>query len=357
MTKQPKYYLLFCFLIPLVNMGCSGLKTEAGSNPIRGQIDLKRVLSWLPADTETLLVANGPFWMSNFRIGGEDDKNRRITSDKLEKQFEGLTLGLFNFSLTNSLLEKHLEGKKVLFALEGSRHFRGPAGLGEMPFEGCALAIFRDDLGDRRDAFMKEATQSAVRVEEIEGQKVAEFEERMERDTWTILITFPQQGVVLAATDKRFLREMLARIRGAAGERALPDTLPEWKYVSKQAQFWGLRHYDKLQANEDPTSPFGGRKAANIPDDQAIGLAYQSDPKKELKATLTYLTGAAVALRKIEENRFPSSSEPEATAGLNIQYRELAPGVIQTTYDLNYSQPSDWFFFVLMGTMGHAVYL
>lgn len=357
MLKQPRYYLLFCFLTLVVTIGCSGLKPEAGSHPIREQIDLNRVLSWLPADTETLLVANGPFWMSNFRIAGEDDKNRRTTSEELEKQFEGLTLGLFNFSLTNSLLEKHLEGKKVLFALEASRHFRGPAGLGEMPFEGCALAIFKDDLGDRRDAFMKEAIQSAVRVEEIEGQKIAEFEERMELDTWTILITFPQKGVVLAATNKQFLQEMLARMRGAAGERALPETLAEWKYVDQQARFWGLRHYDKRQAKEDPTSPFGGGKAANIPDDEAIGLTYQSDPNKELKATLTYLSGPTVALRKIEERRFPSSSEPEATAGLNIRYRELAPGVIQTTYDLKYSQPLQWFFFVLMGNMGHAVYL
>jgi hypothetical protein len=338
-------------------MGCAGPKAGAGSNAIRGEIDLKRVLTWLPADTESLLVANGPFWMSNFRVGGEGDKNRRVIREELEKQFEGLTLGLFNFSLTNSLLEKHLEGKKVLFALEGSRHFRAPAGLGEMPFEGCALAIFKEDLGDRRDAFLKEATKSAVRIEEIEGEKVAEFEERMENDTWTILVTFPQDGVVLAATNKRFLQEMLARMRGMPRERALPDTLTEWKYVDQQARFWGLRHYDKLQAKEDSTSPFGGRKAANIPDDEAIGLTYWSDPNKELKATITYLSGPTVALRKIEESRFPSSSEAEATAGLSILYRELAPGVIQTTYDLKYSEPLNWFFFVLMGNMGHAVYL
>jgi hypothetical protein len=204
---------------------------------------------------------------------------------------------------------------------------------------------------------MQDAAHVAVRVEEIEGQKVAVFEEPSEQDVWTIFITFPQKGVVLVATNKRFLQEMLARIRGAAGEKALPDTLPEWKYVNKQAQFWGLRHFDKRQAREDPTSPFGGRKSANIPDDEAIGLTYQCHPSKERKATLTYLSGPRAEVRKIEESRFPSSSEPEETAGLHIQYHELETGVIQSTYDLSYSRPLDWFFFVFMGNMGHAIYL
>jgi hypothetical protein len=352
--RKPRNILLMWCLIPIVSMGCADLKTGVGSSAIRGQIDLKRVLSWLPTDTETLLVANGPFWMSNFQIGGEDYKNRRVTSEELEKQFEGQTLSLFN---SNSLLEKRLERKKVLFALEGSRHFRAPADLGEMPFEGCALAVFNEDLGDVRNAFMKDAAQAAVRIEEIEGQQVAEFEERMERDTWTMFITFPQEGVLLVATNKRFLQEMLARMRGAEGERALPDTMPEWKHVNKQAQFWGLRHYDKQQEKEDPTSPFGGRRTANLPDDQAIGLIYQCEPRKERNATITYLSGPTADTRKIEEGRFPSSSEPEATAGLHIQYRDLGPGVIQSIYDLSYSQPLEWFFFVLMGNVGHAVYL
>jgi hypothetical protein len=51
------------------------------------------------------------------------------------------------------------------------------------------------------------------------------------------------------------------------------------------------------------------------------------------------------------------TSEPESTVGLHIQYAEIAPGVMQTIYELDYSKPLDWFLFVLMGNMGHAVYL
>ena len=97
---------------------------------------------------------------------------------------------------------------------------------------------------------------------------------------------------------------MLARMKGAKGERALPDSLSEWKYVNKQAQFWGLRHFDKGKASEDPTSPFGGRKSDNLPDDEAVGLTYQCNLSKERNAILIYFSGPETDLRKIEDGRF-----------------------------------------------------
>ncbi|MGB6483881.1 MAG: hypothetical protein WBE86_10390 [Candidatus Acidiferrales bacterium] len=294
--------------------------------------------------------------MSNFRTGEDESRNSRVTTEELAKGFEGLTLALFNAK--NGILEEHLEGQKVLFAMEASRHFRPPKGLGEMPFEGCALAIFKDNLGDRRDAFMKDAASVALRIQEIEGHKVAVFEEPSEQDTLTTFVTFPQAGVVLVATDEQFLRQVLSRMRDENGQsrRALPDALPEWKYVNKEAQFWGLRHYDRQQANEDPTSPFAGARTAD-PDDQAVALTYACDPSAAQKATLTYLSGPNADLKKIEQRRFPAASEPESTAGLHTQYAEIAPSVMQTTYQLDHSKPLDWFFFVLMGDMGHAIYL
>jgi hypothetical protein len=77
-------------------------------------------------------------------------------------------------------------------------------------------------------------------------------------------VAFPDDQVMFVATNPLFLKETLVRMRGSHEEKALPDTLPEWKFVNKQAQFWGLRHYAKSEANEDPSSPFGGRKTANL---------------------------------------------------------------------------------------------
>jgi hypothetical protein len=327
-----------------------------GASATPGKItDVQQVLTWLPSDTETLLVANGPFSLSNFQIEREAYSDHGVTSVELENYFNRFTFRLF--TTKNNLLEKYLRGKRALFGLEASRHFRPPADLGELPFEGCALAVFEDDVDDERDAFMKEAAQIAVRIEDIEGQKTAIFEERYQEDIWKTFIAFPRKNVVFAASNEQFLKEMLSRMRSPGTRRALPDSLPEWKHVNTQAQFWGLRHFDKTQAKDDPTSPFGGKKPANLPDDGAIGLTYECSPTKEHQATLTYLSRSKTQIGKIEEGRFPSSSQREDTAALHIQRRELEPGFIQITYDLSRSRPLSRFFFVFIGTLGHAIYV
>jgi hypothetical protein len=345
---------ILCVAVAIV-VGCTGQKPGAGPTEIRGRIDPRTLFSWLPADTETLQVANGPFWMSNFVTGRQDDKDREVTSEELEKQFEGLTLGLFDFD--KDFLGKHLDGKKVLFALEGSRHFRPPKGLGELPFEGCAVAIFQEDLEDRRDAFMRDAVGVATRIEQIQGQKVAEFEEQIEQDTWTFFVTFPQKGVVLVSTNKQFLQEMLARMLDAEGQRALPDSLREWKYVNQTAQFWGLRHYDEQQAKNDPTSPFEGRKSANFPDEEAVGLTYECNPRAGLRVSVTYITGQRAEASKIAADRFPDTGDPKLLADLHITFQELTAGVIRSTFDLHHSRAAELFFFIFMDHLGHAVYV
>jgi len=343
-------------LIAITMTACTSRNMNDGSSAGRAETDFDRMLTWFPTDTETLLVANGPFVMSDFHLRKETYADHEVTSEELEKLFDGLTLRLF--FLKDGLLEKHLHGKRVSFALEASRHFRPPADLGELPFEGCAVAVFEDALDDRRDAFMKEAARIALRIDEIDGQKVAIFEETFQQDTWKSFIVFPQKNVVLAASNEQFLREMLSRMRNPKGERALPTNLPEWKQVNTRAQFWGVRHFDKTQSKDDPTSPFGGKKTANLPDDGAIGLTYECSPTKEHNATLTYLSSAKTQIGKIEERRFPSSSpsQGEDTAALHIQRRELEPGVIQSTYDLSRPRPLFWFFFVFSGSVGHAIY-
>ena len=61
--------------------------------------------------------------------------------EELEKAFEVLTLSLFDFNSKNDLLKNQLRGKKI-----SSRHFRTPKDLGEMPYDGSAIAIFSDPL-------------------------------------------------------------------------------------------------------------------------------------------------------------------------------------------------------------------
>ncbi len=229
-----KRSLLCCAIISLGLARHADIKAPASENP--NSID--EALSWLPADTETVTVANGPFWMSNFQLSEKEEQEQSISAQNLEKAFQSLPLSLFN--LKKSDLEKHLERQKLLLAVEGSRHFRSATGLGSFLYEGCEIAVFANDISDRGTSFLKDSSSAALRIEDIDGLKVTVFQDRLEEDNWTTFVAFPRKNIVVVATNEGYLRDVLARMRGTKGARALPDSLPEWKHVNKKVSVLGF---------------------------------------------------------------------------------------------------------------------
>jgi len=315
-------------------------------------VDLQEVLSWLPEDTETVAVGRGPFVLPHTQPSPDKDENSPITDQELAESFETLPLSLFGFK--DGLLLPRLKGKQILLAIEGARHFRPTSGLGRMPYEGCAIAVFADDFNDDMDSFVKENRKSVLRVERIEGQSSAMFREKLENDTWTLFVAFPNKRTLVVATNQDYFKEVLSRLHGKKGNRALPNDLPEWKFVHTELQFWGLRHFDKGQANMDPTSPFGAHMIANVPDQEAIGLTFAFGQGKGRVATITYLSGDK-SLGKTPEASLLSMWESPEAKGLDIKYRELAPGVVEGTYTLENAKQVQFFFFAFEGMLGHAI--
>jgi hypothetical protein len=333
---------------------CNAQAAMPQPRAVGSQITLSKALSWLPADTETLIVANGPFSIPPPETEIDEDRTRLLSKEEINEKFEALPTALVG--LPEGLLEK-LNSRKVAFAMEGSRHFRAPSELGEMPYEGCDVVVFVSDVANLGDAFMKDSKNFATKFEEVEGQRVAVFQEKLEEDDWTALVAFPKPNVLLVATSREYLRDVLARIGGVTGSRALPDGLQEWKYVNTRARCWALRHYDKSQADLDPSSPFGEEKPANFPDDKAIGIVFNFDAAPGRGTTVTYLSGAKDILGIVQEGFFAPQSDPDSIKDLRIHYREIAPGVVQGSFDLVHSEPVWYFTFVLMAVLGHGVYL
>jgi hypothetical protein len=322
----------------------------------RESINLQEVLSWLPEDTETIAVARGPFVLPSTTTPiKEDEKENRVVKDReLAELFQSLPLSLFGFK--DGLLLPRLKGKRILLGIEGSRHFRPPSGLGQMPYEGCAIALLADNLDDDIASFAKSNRKAVLRVEKTANQEVAVFQEKLENDIWTIFVAFPNKRMIAVATNRDYLEEVLARLGGKKGNRALPNDLPEWKYVNTDLQFWGLRHYDRSQANMDPSSPFGGKKSANDPDEQSIGLTLIFDHSIGKSAKITYLSDNKSIGGRPDETLLSMGKGSEAAA-LNIKYRELEPGVVEGSYTLNNLGQVQFFFFVFLGMLGHAVYI
>jgi hypothetical protein len=278
-----------------------------------------------------------------------------LPSAELELRMRFLPLGLFGFK--NGELQKALKGKAVAIAVEGSRHFRHPAALGEMRYEGCAIVVFGSATTLDRDSFMRDAAGTVVRFEDIAGSKVAVFEEQQENDSWTTYVSFPRGNIVLVATNLGYLRSVLARMRGISGTRALPETLREWKYVDTQAPVWGLRHYQRLGAGLDPTSPFSGRQAANVPDDSAVGLAFWFEPALSRMATVTYLSANKNASQIVRDYLGMADAESASPLELQILMSQPAPGAVEGSVPLSLKDGLYRLLFGLMAMLGHAVYV
>ncbi len=299
------------------------------------------VLRWLPADTETVIVARGPFV---FPVLQPDHKGPL----SLELQLQLLvTRGLI--STDQASFWKHLAGQKVALAVEGSRRYRWPNGLGLSPYEGCHITIFEDDLGPVGDALMERLSADASRVVELARHRVAVFIKKSENDIWTLFITQPKPNVLLCATNWDYLSMVLCRMSDPRPTRALPDELPEWKHVDRQAPFWALRHYDPTQADRDPTSPLRPSLDARWRDPGAIGSVFNYTPNQANVAAIKYLTKTANAI-PIVTNYWHRPSDQ-----LVPKIRQLEPGVIEVSVPLDKDETKDIFFFELLAWLGHMV--
>jgi hypothetical protein len=318
---------------------------------------VERMLPWFPADTETLIGTTGPLPLPTMSQDANGMMSAAGSGDEVLDAFKQYSLLLL------LPLSKNFGDEPILAAIEGSRDFRPPSGLGMAPFQGAAIAVFADDVSARADAFLKEPASTFVATKSIEGQTVAVFKQKSEEDIWTTYLTFPKPNIAVVATDEGYLREVLARIDGKAGdgksgegktgERALPSTLPEWKYVDTHAQFWALRHF--RQNGQSLTSGFSLLAPGITPNERAIGLAFSFDPGKSKTATVRFLSDDEDSLQSIQKNLF-SHPEP-GVAEMYAQYREVRANVLEGTYNLARVDSAEYFVFVLEALLGHAIFL
>lgn len=340
----------------LCTLPCPGQTTGKQPQPGSRRTALREVLSWLPDDTETVIGANGPFRVPDFDgLGSRNSRRPELPSAELEIRMHILPLSLFGFK--NGGLREHLSGEAVVLALEGSRHFRPPASLGAMRYEGCEIVVFGTGIAIDRDSFIRKAVKSAARFEDMAGVRIAVFEESTEDDVWTTFVGFPRSNIVLIATDANYLRAVLSRMGGAAGPRALPETLPEWKYVNSRAPVWGLRHYQRSEAGLDPTSPFVEQAGANVPDDRAVGLAFWFEPAIRKTATVTYLSANKKARQVLQDYMSMADAKSASPREFQIRLRQPAPDVVEGSVTLTLTEGLDRFLFGVLAMLGHAVYV
>jgi hypothetical protein len=353
LAVKSSYTLAALFLSAVQSFG---QVTDKQSQASSRQPAINELLSWLPEDTESVIAANGPFEFPDLDRPSRDISGKpELEPADLQARLQVLPLSLFG--LDDGGLQQALKGKRVVLALEGSRHFRPPAALGEVQYEGCGIAVFGPGVILDADAFMRNAANSAVRFENIAGLRIAVFEKKLENDVWTTFVGFPRTNIVLAATNVEYLRVVLTRINHPSTPRALPESLPEWKYVNTRALAWGVRHYQKLEAKLDPTSPFSGQHAAAVPDDSAIGVGFWFDSVARRTANVMYMSANKTSSQILQDYLGVADARSASTREFQIHFRQPTPNVVEGSVALSIEEGLDRFLLGVLSMLGHAIYI
>jgi hypothetical protein len=312
--------------------------------PSRPPAVVEEILGWLPADTQTVTVLNGPM----------DVPLLRQVEPAQEEEPAHVIDWMLGFALLGPLGQehrRHLLGLPVAVAVEGSRRFRKPRALGMMPYEGCHIVLFQNELGPAGDALLASLASEGARERTLAGHRVMEREEQWEDDQWRILVAHPRPSVLLIGTHEGYLRDVLERMDRPGSSRALPPHLPEWGYLDPGARLWAVRHHDAADAPNDPSSPLNERQmmARDATDPGAVGLVFGYHPDRRL-LKVTYLTRAS------DPTRLPRALWQRASEGLTARIRRIAAGV--ATVELaDDDRGVATLLFVTQMALGHGLFL
>lgn len=292
------------------------------------------ILNWLPADTETLVIAQRPFTIL--------EESDRGMPDALTHA-QAYVLGMFGAAESGRLV-KALTGQTVRLAALGARKFanhepdaRGGLPLGMIAYQGCAVYAFARPLSEA--VFARESDDSILgyRVWSSKGSQSDA------RDSEPYLITLILPDTMLACNDRDFFTEMVSRMGAPGNVRALPATLKEWKLLDRAAPLWAIRHFKSSRSEADPSYVL---QRMNGKDPEATGLAVQIG------------TGSTVATA-----RMIAKSNPWAEIVKDAQFHDAAQtrAVSEGVWELSVSgKPRDEAaiaVLVLMGILGFVVYL
>ncbi len=335
-----------CSLVASLLLGLSlSVPLHAGEADLDPQ--LRKMIEWLPADSETLMVVNEPFKFTDW------DEQSVIDKSSPEERIEWLSEGMQRlaagglFSLETKELNDALQDLPVERAIAGSRRFRRANGLGAWPYEGCQVIKFKESADSAIAKAFAIYEDHATVMTEIGGHPVAVFERpsqsRANLDDWTFYVCHPQPGVLLRATHHQYLEEVLARLDKPGKTRAFPKELAQWNHVDVKAPFWALRHYRIDRAKVDPSIPLSS-------DPGTIGFTFwlEEGAKSPKAHYLTKSEGAEGIVSAVWNGHM---------YGLSPKFKLVDSGVVEITADFPTDEATVIYLLFLHGYLGHGVNL
>ncbi len=214
---------------------------------------------WLAADTELMIVAK------DFEL--PDPKGRGRLGPPL--QVAG-TLAVW--PLPGPTMES-LSGRPVRWAVHGGRNCEIVSAFGSVRQEGASIIRFDQELPDEKLRELRNQLRGAAEeVRSMAGHDVYVFPP--DRDSMEAIyklkpwqgqyVVLPSAETMITATSDAYLSELFGRMATAPREIALPLSLPEWKYLDREADVWLLRHLPDQNPNPRLRVPEGKRKLRGL---------------------------------------------------------------------------------------------
>jgi hypothetical protein len=202
----------------------------------------KRILAWLPDDTETITAARS-FQIEDYAAPGDQKPRGDIDRGIRLFTLEGL------WDLNDWKFLKPLTGTKVVVALCGARNFEVVSSFGSLRYEGCGVIVFENKLEDLAKGWLQAVRAGAKKIRRIENREVFVYpsttvmESTYEQMPWQgTFIVVVQPNTLLCATSDRYLTDVLKRLDAKSPGRAPLLDLPEWKHIDPKSSSWLLRH-------------------------------------------------------------------------------------------------------------------
>jgi hypothetical protein len=287
------------------------------------------ILDWLPADTETLVVAQEPFSIT------KQDQTGIPTALRLAQDY---VLGLLAVA-ENEKLAEALLGRTIRLAALGARRFENHPPLqndvlplGMIAYQGCAVYAFAEPLPE---AILSRPSDDSVIGHRVWISKGTQ-NDRPNSDTY--LVSLLQPDLMTVCNNREFFQEIVSRKGIPREARALPPELPEWKHLDRTAPLWAICHYR--------------------PDGLLVHLLDRSDAGSGSEAT-----GVAVEFglaSGVTRARMISKSDPWMGFADNAEFhgaaksRKVADGVWELSISDN-PEAANMTAFALMGMVGFVV--
>jgi hypothetical protein len=311
---------------------------SSGKIQAKSYEDLDKIIRWLPADCETLVVFRKPFLIQAI---SKSEGLPESFGDAFRCRMVRLPLPMEK----NQIIPKSfLDGKNIVLQVSASKLCR-PANVAYLEggsVQDVSIMVLGDDAVESLQDALALAHESAREVFYDLGYKVivlSEYDNQLfDAVPFGFYFCSPASGILLCANNRQMMHEVLVRIGEVkstshkhleVANRILPPELPEWVLVNKQADIWALRHYDKKSAAFDRSSPdyLSTEDKSFYRDEKAQGLVFEySQSNGQAKISFMSDDPRAQELRK--------SAWKDSSDRLPVYEASQSGSVLAVTFDV-----------------------